>query len=308
MRIPVSICTNYFTANKNALVDSGATDNFMHLSFVHKMGINPQKLDKPRKIWNADSTENKEGMITHFLDLEVETKRIRKVMRFYITNIGKEDIFLGYPWLAAFEPQFIWKDTTIDEKALPVVICSINLTIPRLRPTIAQTTLDDLKLRILHQLEEQSTIQTTSTDLVVQAGQYLKKVTIPPQYQRFAKVFSEEESQRFPPSRPWDHAIEFKPGTPDAIDCKVYPMSRTEDDGLKTFLEEQLVKRYIRPSKSPYASSFFFIKKKDGKLRPVQDYRRINDFTIRNQYPLPLISDLITDLRGAHIYTKLDIC
>ena len=84
-------------------------------------------------------------------------------------------------------------------------------------------------------------------------------------------------------------------------------MSRTEDEALKEFLEEQLTKGYIRPSKSPYASSFFFITKKDGKLRPVQDYRRINDYTIHNQYPLPLISNLITDLRGAHIYTKLDI-
>ena len=73
-------------------------------------------------------------------------------------------------------------------------------------------------------------------------------------------------------------------------------MSRVEDEALKEFLDEQLMKGYIRPSKSQYASSFFFIKKKDGKLRPVQDYRRINDITIQNQYPLPLISDLITDL------------
>ena len=84
-------------------------------------------------------------------------------------------------------------------------------------------------------------------------------------------------------------------------------MSRQEDEALKEFLDEQLAKGYIRPSKSQYASSFFFITKKDRKLRPVQDYRKINDITIRNQYPLPLISDLITDLRRAHIYTKLDI-
>ena len=101
--------------------------------------------------------------------------------------------------------------------------------------------------------------------------------------------------------------IEFKKDTPDAIDYKVYPMSQTEDQGLRDWLKEQLDKGYIHPSKLQYASSFFFIKKKDGKLRPVQDYRRINNYTIRNQYPLPLISDLITDLRGAYIYTKLDI-
>ena len=102
--------------------------------------------------------------------------------------------------------------------------------------------------------------------------------------------------------------IVFKKDTPDAIDCKVYPMSQTEDQGLCNWLTEQLNKGYICPSKSQYASSFFFIKKKDRKLHPVQDYHRINNYTICNQYPLPLISDLITDLHGAYIYTKLDIC
>ena len=84
-------------------------------------------------------------------------------------------------------------------------------------------------------------------------------------------------------------------------------MTRTEDDALDEFIDEQLAKGYIRPSISPYASSFFFIKKKDGKLRPVQDYRNINKWTVRNQYPLPLITTLIRELGGAVIYTKLDV-
>ena len=120
-------------------------------------------------------------------------------------------------------------------------------------------------------------------------------------------MFSEEEAQRFPPSRPWDHAIDFKDGAPDAIDCKVYPMTRVEDDALDEFIDEQLAKGYIRPSISPYASSFFFIKKKDRKLRPVQDYQNINKWTVHNQYPLPLITTLIQELGGAMIYTKLDV-
>ena len=101
--------------------------------------------------------------------------------------------------------------------------------------------------------------------------------------------------------------IDFKDGAPDAIDCKVYPMTRTEDGVLDEFIDEQLAKGYIRSSISPYASSFFFIKKKDGKLRPVQDYRNINKWTVRNQYPLPLITTLIRELGGAMIYTKLDV-
>ena len=60
-----------------------------------------------------------------------------------------------------------------------------------------------------------------------------------------------------------------------------------EDEALKNFIKEQLEKGYISKSKSPYALPFFFIKKKDGKLRPVQDYRKLNEYTIKNKYPYP---------------------
>ena len=106
MQFPVLIRTSYFTANKSVLVDSGATNNFMHLTFTKRVGLRPMMLERPWKIWNANNMENKKGMITHYLDLDVEAKGIHKDRRFYITNISKEDIFLNYPWLAAYEPCF----------------------------------------------------------------------------------------------------------------------------------------------------------------------------------------------------------
>jgi hypothetical protein len=84
-------------------------------------------------------------------------------------------------------------------------------------------------------------------------------------------------------------------------------MTRNEDDALEKFLNEMVAKGYICPSKSPYASPFFFVKKKDGQLRPVQDYRRLNSYMVRNQYPLPLIAQLIANLSGAHIFSKFDV-
>ena len=85
-------------------------------------------------------------------------------------------------------------------------------------------------------------------------------------YKRYASVFSEEEAQQFPPSHTLDHAIDFRDRAPDAIDCKMYPMTCTEDDTLDEFIDEQLAKGYICPSISPCALSFLFIKKKDRKL------------------------------------------
>jgi hypothetical protein len=84
-------------------------------------------------------------------------------------------------------------------------------------------------------------------------------------------------------------------------------MTRVEDEALDLFIDEQLEKGYICPSKSQYASSFFFIKKKDRKLQPVQDYRKVNAWTVRNQYPLPLIRDLLRDLGRAVMFTKFDV-
>ncbi len=101
--------------------------------------------------------------------------------------------------------------------------------------------------------------------------------------------------------------IELIPNANANLDCKVYPLNRNEQAELDKFLDENLSSGRIRPSKSPMASPFFFVKKKDGKLRPVQDYRKLNEMTIKNRYPLPLISELMDKLRGAKYFTKCDV-
>jgi hypothetical protein len=307
MPVPVSIRTSYFMADKKALVDSGATDNFMHPAFAKQMGLGLQTLPTPKKIFNIDNTTNKSGMITHFLDLNVHANGTNKEMRFLVTDIGHEEVLLGYPWLATFEPRFNWRSAVIDKCTLPIIISSINPRITRQQPTIATTLSEETKQSIVRQLDAECTIRGVATDLAIQVGEQQTDAELPKEYQEFARLFNDEAADRFPPSREWDHAIDLKPGAPDALDCKVYPMTRDEDTALEKFLDEMVAKGYIRPSKSPYASPFFFVKKKDGKLQPVQDYRRLNSHTVRNQYPLPLIAQLISDLSRAHIFSKVDV-
>ncbi len=248
---------------------------------------------------------NKDGLITCYIDLNVQTKNVCRDIRFLIINIGNEDIVLGYPWLAMFELQFDWTHAVINEQALlPIVIQSVNPQIPGKDLIIAGTKTEESRTQ---KLQELSIRATTATDLAIKARQYTKSVAIPNEYQQFAKIFSEEGSKHYPPQRVWDHAIKLKEGSPDVVDCKVYPLNQTEDQAVKDFIKMELDKGYIQVSKSPYASPFFFIRKKDEKLRPVQDYQKINALMVCNQYPLPLISDLIWDLSNAHIYTKLDI-
>ncbi len=112
MKVPVSFRTRYAMADKRILVDLGATDNFIHPKFVKRLRVGMQELGRPMKIWNIDGTTNRAGQLTHFIDLLIKTKGQEKKMRFLVTDLGVEDIILGYPWLATFEPQFSWKDAT----------------------------------------------------------------------------------------------------------------------------------------------------------------------------------------------------
>jgi len=122
----------------------------------------------------------------------------------------------------------------------------------------------------------------------------------------FQSVFAKEDFDILPEHRKWDHAIELIPRA-EPKSSKVYPLSPLEQTELDTFLEENLHTGRIRPSKSPIAAPVFFIKKKDGSLRLVQDYRVLNAVTVKNRYPLPLISELVSQLRGAKYFTKLDV-
>ena len=312
MKIPVSSWTTYARANKNILVDSGATDNFINPRLVWRLRLGTHNLERAWNIWNIDGTNNKVGLITDYVDLNIQTGQKQAKMRFLITDLGNKDLILGYPWLANFEPKFSWGDGVIDTSYLPIIIWSLDWETRLNRDTISWTISKPLseqeRVQIVEDLEDECSLKATISNRLTQdAWQYQDKVDILKEYQKHWKVFSEEEAHWFPPSRPWDHAIELAEGAPKAIDCKIIPTTAEEDEVLQKFLKEQLEKGYIWKSKSLYASAFFFIKKKDGKLWPIQDYWKLNEYTIKNKYPLPLIPELITRVKKVNIFSKFDI-
>jgi len=120
-------------------------------------------------------------------------------------------------------------------------------------------------------------------------------------------VFARENFDILPEHCKWDHAIKLIPGAKPKL-SKVYPLSLLEQAELDAFLEENLHTGQIQPFKSPIAAPVFFIKKKDGSLWLAQDYCALNAITIKNRYPLPLISKLVSQLCRARYFTKLDVC
>ena len=109
-----------------------------------------------------------------------------------------------------------------------------------------------------------------------------------------------------PTRKVWDHVIEVKERFVPRK-RKVYPLSREEREEVREFVRKQLRKGYIWLSKSPQTAPVFFIGKKNGKKRMVQDYRYLNEWTIKNNYPLPLILDVLENIGTSKVFTKMDL-
>src|SRR3954462_2691510 len=134
--------------------------------------------------------------------------------------------------------------------------------------------------------------------------------TIDPQartlLQEFEDVFPEELPLELPPERHLTHRIELEPGSPPPW-RPLYRASPMELEAMRKELDKLLANGAIQPSRSPYGAPVVFIKKKDGELRMCIDYRALNKITVKNKYPIPRIDDLMDQIHGAQIFSKIDL-
>jgi len=132
------------------------------------------------------------------------------------------------------------------------------------------------------------------------------KEMVPKRFYKWLKVFGKIESEKMPVRKVWDHAIDLQDNF-RASKARVYPLSRNEKEKVQKFVNEYLKKGYIKPSKSPQTLPVFFVGKKDGGKYMVMDYRRLNKQTIKNNYSLPLITDLVDSMGNKRVFTKMDL-
>lgn len=116
-----------------------------------------------------------------------------------------------------------------------------------------------------------------------------------------------DEPTGLPPERPIGHLIRLMPGSDQAPYRKPYRMSPQQMAEMDKTVQEYLEKGWIEPSSSPYGAPILFVKKKDGTLRMVVDYRALNKMTVRDRYPLPRIDELFDRLRGYEYFTSMDL-
>jgi hypothetical protein len=163
-----------------------------------------------------------------------------------VAEVDCNEILLGYLFLEAVNPQINWQS----RKLYGAVT---------LKGTHKGDMLKIAKTTVAQQLAEVATDKKEwSWDEIV-----------PKEYHQHAFIFLEKESHHMLQHGAHDHHIVLKPDALAALNCRVYPISPEEDKQLDKFIEENLKLGYIIRTDSPYTSGFFFIKKKDGKLRPV---------------------------------------
>jgi Reverse transcriptase (RNA-dependent DNA polymerase)/RNase H-like domain found in reverse transcriptase len=276
-----------------------------------------------------DGTENKWGTINAYVNLKFTLGKWKFKEWFYVTGLGKQRIILGFPWLhkhnliidwkkgeITFKPFWIdWrrlleKGKQIQQEQQPKIEEVVDDEEPKNWTTLS---LKENKMgAYIKLLETDVWIHKTNiaTELAIEENSKKTDKTdeqlVPAEYHKYLDIFSKEKAHRFPKSRPWDHKIKMKKGF-EPKSFKNYNLTLAEQIKLDKFLKENLAKGYIWPSQLPMASLFFFVSKKDGKLRPCQDYQYLNNWTVKNAYPLPLISEIMDKLKGAKYFTKLDV-
>ena len=123
----------------------------------------------------------------------------------------------------------------------------------------------------------------------------------------FTYLFNKKKFEKLPERCKWDHEINLMNKALKELNAKAYAMTLKEKEALNQWLDEQLKVRLIVESKSRYAVPCFYIPKKDGLLWLVQDYRKLNQVTIKDKMPLPLIGEVIDKLKEAKYFNKLDL-
>jgi hypothetical protein len=230
----------------------------------------------------VDGTINHDGTITRYCNLWVSRGKHEERLGFYVANLGRDQMILGYPWFKLYNPTFDWSHNTLQGEDVKIDTAGYHTK---------HTQICSLQLPP----EEMEKEHTETLQL------------IPKQYHHHWEVFSEKAAQCFPPSRPDDHTITLKPGAPDTLDCKIYCQTEEELKVTQEFIDDSLAKGYIRESKSPYASPMFYCAKQDGKLQPIIDYQALNALTVQDVYPLPLIGSIIDRLQGKSLFSKIDL-
>uniref|UniRef100_A0A674PMU1 Gypsy retrotransposon integrase-like protein 1 n=1 Tax=Takifugu rubripes TaxID=31033 RepID=A0A674PMU1_TAKRU len=258
------------------LVDSGADGNFISQDLARQVRLPLETLPEPKTILGLDGEVL--ARITHrtqAITLIISGNH-REQIHFFLIRSSSSPGVLGSPWLALHNPQFDWPTGRL-------VSWSVNCHTNCLRSAVTSLSGSSAPAQEIPDLSQ-----------------------VPRDYHDLGEVFCKQRALSLPPHRPYDCAIDLLPGA-TLPSSRLYNLSRAEREAMENYIGESLASGLIRPSSSPVGAGFFFVQKKDGTLRPCIDYRSLNEITIKNKYPLPLLDAAFAPLHRAQVFSKLDL-
>jgi len=210
-----------------------------------------------------------------------------------VTDLDGTDMFLGHDWLVKHNLEVNWKN-----KIIKFTRCPGNYT---------------MKHKDIRFNSRRTKAMETMNNKEQDNGEIGKKPdktnpkNLSEYIQPFTHLFNKKKFEKLPERREWDHEINLMDEAPKELNAKAYTMTLKEKEALNQWLDEQLKTRLIMESKLRYAAPCFYIPKKDGSLWLVQDYRKLNQVTIKDKTPLPLIGEVIDKLKEVRYFNKLDL-
>jgi len=313
-------------AEENILLDTGAMDNFINQTTIDKLRLGTKRLPYTQTVYNVDRTMNRAGTITKACKLLVTQGNKKEHTRFYITNLGSNQMLFGYPWFKKFNPDINWEKSKLKGPKVKIETLLYS-TLQQAKTWLKKKKNQENKDLTLEAWECTLWLGVTPSEMmgglveinctytaVEMAHKYAsehrkEEVTLLEEFKHHTALFSDEEANKFLPTQgEGDHKIILMDTTPTHFNCKVYPLSRDVQEAENKFIDKNLEKGYITPSDSPYGFSTFMVPKKDLKeKRYIIDYRPLNAVTQKDITPLPNLKQCIENLQGMELFSKFDI-
>jgi len=264
------------------LFDSGATHSFVSNECVRRLGLTMRELGCELLVSTPASEEVSTTSMCVGCPMEVAGRRFR--LNLICLPMEGLDVILGMDWLSS---NHVVIDCGQRKIEFPD---TVGLELISSKQAVREIEAGVTCCMIVAQAEKMSTAE---------------KISRIPIVDEYADVFPDEIPE-LPPSRDVDFSIDLIPGV-GPVSMAPYKMAPAELAELKKQIEDLLEKKFIRPSASPWGAPVLLVKKKDGSSRLCVDYRQLNKLTIKNKYPLPRIDDLLDQLRGAVVFSKIDL-
>src|SRR5947209_1928270 len=284
-QIYINTPTGYERAT--ALFDTGANIFVLSQQWVRKFNMQRIERDEPINVFGFSGEQNQfiGSQFTPFLLLKIG--EYQTPISAVLGNLENEiDIIISGGWFLIQHPMtFELEGIQIKEHH-----CDITEDIE-----YDETVLDDPEAAVIGSM----------TYFEPPDAEGLRKI-IPKPYHSFLNLFGEKLAAQLPPHRNFDHAIDLQPGT-EVPFGPIYPLSEPQREVLREYLDRMIREGKIQSSKSPAGAPILFVPKKNGKLRMCIDYRGLNNVTIKNRYPLPLMDTLREQVSKAKVFSKLDL-